>query len=235
MTTGFLYILINPAMPGLAKVGKTTRTPQERLLELSSATGVPSPFILAYQQPVANCHAAEAWVHSELERRGHRLSDSREFFSAPLHEVVAVLAASKSIDDEDARPRPSIAADDVESEHSAALAEELSGLADSYRDGTNDVLVDLRRSLEFYEQAAKLGDGYSCEQAAKILRSGGPAIKPDPGKALAYLKRALALDQATNWTTASEIAELYSEQNQPVSALPYWKLFAKNITDRTST
>lgn len=92
MANGFLYVLINPAMPGLAKVGKTTRNPSNRVSELSAATGVPSPFILAYQQPVQDCHAAEVWVHAELERNGYRVATNREFFKAPLHETQHCLA-----------------------------------------------------------------------------------------------------------------------------------------------
>jgi hypothetical protein len=84
MAAGFLYVLINPSMPGLAKVGKTERNPTERVGELSSATGVPSRFILAFQQPVADCDFAELWVHRELERGGYRLTSGREFFNAPL-------------------------------------------------------------------------------------------------------------------------------------------------------
>ena len=234
MTTGFLYILINSAMPGLAKVGKTTRTPQERLLELSSATGVPSPFILAYQQPVANCHAAEAWVHTELGRRGYRLSENREFFNAPLHEIVAVLAASIAVEDE--YDSLSIPTASVETAFGNAntLAVELATLADGFRDGDRDVLLNLSRALELYEQAAKLGDVYACEQAARLLRDGGPGIKSNVEKSLSYLKKALALDQVNNWSIASEIAELYSEQNQPQSGLAYWKLFAEKIDDKTS-
>lgn len=235
MTSGFLYILINPAMPGLAKVGKTTRTPQERLLELSSATGVPSPFILAYQQPVANCHAAEAWVHTELERRGYRVSANREFFNAPLHVIVAVLAASIAIDDKYNSFSLSMA--DTESARDnapAELANELTILADGFRNGDQDVLLDLSRALELYEQAAKLDDVYACQQAASLLRDGGPGIKSNIEKSLSYLKKALALDPVWNWDIASEIAEIYSEQDQAKSALPYWKLFAEKIDDKTS-
>ena len=48
MAQGFVYILVNPAFPGYIKVGKTTKTPEERAKELSAATGVPTPFIVAY-------------------------------------------------------------------------------------------------------------------------------------------------------------------------------------------
>ena len=43
---GYVYILSNPWMPNLIKIGFTTRDIQERLAELNSATGVPEPFII---------------------------------------------------------------------------------------------------------------------------------------------------------------------------------------------
>ena len=36
---GFVYILINPSLGGLLKIGKTDHTPEERAKELSMATG----------------------------------------------------------------------------------------------------------------------------------------------------------------------------------------------------
>ena len=47
---GYVYVLINPSMEGLVKIGMTTSTPEERVTELSSATGVPSKFILVYHK-----------------------------------------------------------------------------------------------------------------------------------------------------------------------------------------
>ena len=42
---GYVYILTNPSMPGLVKVGKTTNTPNQRMSELHS-TGVPGAHAL---------------------------------------------------------------------------------------------------------------------------------------------------------------------------------------------
>ena len=47
-TTGIVYVLTNPAMPGIVKIGRTTRGSIDvRLNELYS-TGVPVPFECAF-------------------------------------------------------------------------------------------------------------------------------------------------------------------------------------------
>jgi hypothetical protein len=48
-TPGFVYVLINPSLPSYVKIGKTTKDPSIRAAELSSATGVPTPFYVAYE------------------------------------------------------------------------------------------------------------------------------------------------------------------------------------------
>ncbi|WP_419872770.1 GIY-YIG nuclease family protein [Candidatus Pristimantibacillus sp. PTI5] len=75
MESGFVYILINQSMPGLLKIGMTTRDTVERVLELSSATGVPTPFMLAYKKQFANCKLAEEKMHSLLDE--YRVSSGR--------------------------------------------------------------------------------------------------------------------------------------------------------------
>jgi len=229
MSAGFVYVLINPAMPGLTKVGKTTRSSTDRQLELSSATGVPSPFILAYEHPVADCHVVESWVHAELDRRGCRLSSNREFFTAPLHEIVSVVvmcATSQGVQSEPMKQFTSPVG-------GGELIEDLSMLADEYRDGKDDVLRNPRRALELYEQAAKLGDAYSYEQAGKMLLTGGDGLKPDLEKALEYFKRALSLNPEYGWLNG-KIAVIYSEALQAESALPYWRKFSERLDQDTS-
>ena len=228
MALGFVYVLINPAMPGLAKVGKTTRTPAQRLAELSSATGVPSPFILAYEQPVADCHAAEQFVHSELERRGCRLSEGREFFSAPLHEIVSVVAIAASLNS--VAPQVEQQEPSVELGNPDDIAQQLASLADAYRYGDRDVLRNFRKALKLYEQAALAGDSHSCESAAELLQGGAEGIQPDPARAIEYYKRAISLDPQYRWYLNADIATIYSVAGQPDSALPYWKKFVIHLT-----
>ena len=67
---GTIYVLANPAIPGLVKVGKTSRSVDARIKELSSATGVPSEFMLIYEQSFVDVDNAERQVHVILESKG---------------------------------------------------------------------------------------------------------------------------------------------------------------------
>ena len=82
---GYLYVLANSAMPGIVKIGKTTRSSTERATELSKVTGLPTPFIVVYEQLFENCSSAEMFVHTFLTDKGFRISENREFFSAPVN------------------------------------------------------------------------------------------------------------------------------------------------------
>ncbi len=76
---GFLYVLTNPFMPGLVKIGWTTDV-SRRAAELSAATGVPAPFEVAGAYPAAGAHAAEQRIHTRLAL--YRVNAHREFFRA---------------------------------------------------------------------------------------------------------------------------------------------------------
>jgi len=77
MSKGYVYILKNPAMPGVVKIGRTTSTPEARASQLYQ-TGVPAPFEVVHSVLSPNCQELEAWVHEGLAEK--RLSTSREFF-----------------------------------------------------------------------------------------------------------------------------------------------------------
>ena len=160
---GFIYVMTNPTMPGLAKVGMTARDPQTRLQELSRATGIASPFMLIYQQPVVDCAAAEKWVHAELERKGFRHADNREFFNAPVHEIVSVV--SQSIDIKGPENTHAIFPEEpgVSTEELRALARKL-----SMGDGVPE---DIEKALTLYEQAAILGDTKAAASGGNLARA----------------------------------------------------------------
>jgi hypothetical protein len=84
---GYIYVLSNPKMAGLLKIGLSARPLQERIAELSSATGVPAPFELEAAFVSAEPEAHERQIHSELAE--FRVP-GREFFSAHITKVINV-------------------------------------------------------------------------------------------------------------------------------------------------
>jgi len=95
MESGYIYALINPSLEGLVKIGKTTRDPKTRAADLSSATGVPTPFILAYEEHFTDITAAETFLHTLLKKKGHQISDSREFFDVDLKDAIMAIQSAK--------------------------------------------------------------------------------------------------------------------------------------------
>jgi hypothetical protein len=94
MGQGYVYVLANSSMPNIVKIGKTNRTPSERAQELSKVTGVPTPFIVVYEKLVGDPEGMESFVHTFLADKGYRLSENREFFTAPVSVVIdAILQA----------------------------------------------------------------------------------------------------------------------------------------------
>ena len=83
---GFVYVLTNPAMPGLVKIGRSARSVRERIRELN-ATGVPRPFEAYWVSGLlANHGDAEREIHRALS--SVRVSGDREFFRVDPVEVV---------------------------------------------------------------------------------------------------------------------------------------------------
>ncbi len=89
---GYLYVLSNPAMPGILKIGYTTRSPQVRCDEISKGTGVPGKFNVAHAVQVIDSPGAEKWVHQQL--RAYRYSRDREFFKLDLAHAQMVIDAA---------------------------------------------------------------------------------------------------------------------------------------------
>ncbi|MHB8766576.1 MAG: GIY-YIG nuclease family protein [Deferrisomatales bacterium] len=76
-------------MPGLLKIGYTTREDvQERVSELSSATGVPSRFQVEYFCLTKRVEEVEGAIHKEYA--SSRI-DGKEFFRADAGEVVETI------------------------------------------------------------------------------------------------------------------------------------------------
>ena len=81
----FVYVLTNPAMPGMVKVGMTQDSPRARAAALSAHTGVPSAFRVAWYAEVWDCVVLEDALKRALDR--YRVNGRREFFSITVPEA----------------------------------------------------------------------------------------------------------------------------------------------------
>ncbi len=96
---GYVYILKNDSIPGLYKVGRTRRSPEERARELSSQTGVPTPFEVAHEEYFSNCIKAEKEAHTMLNKKGFK--KKKEFFEAELEDIIRVVVDIKKVEIEE--------------------------------------------------------------------------------------------------------------------------------------
>jgi DNA segregation ATPase FtsK/SpoIIIE-like protein len=85
----FIYILENPSMPGLVKIGRTERSVSERLTELSSHTGVPTGFSVVKEFAVTNSVEAERIIHERLSV--YRVAANREFFKIEPEDATDII------------------------------------------------------------------------------------------------------------------------------------------------
>lgn len=85
---GIVYILTNPAMPGLTKIGKTVRGIGIRMNELFS-TGVPLPFECSFAGKVEDVDEVEKAFHEAF--RPYKINPSREFFEIEDSQAIKLL------------------------------------------------------------------------------------------------------------------------------------------------
>lgn len=86
---GWVYLLANPSMPGLCKVGATALDPVTRAKQLTAATASPTPFVLIHSRQVSDCTAVEAACHDALSYC--RVNEGREFFRVSEERAIAVI------------------------------------------------------------------------------------------------------------------------------------------------
>ena len=83
-----VYILTNPVIPDLLKVGRTNNL-EERVRSLSAHSGVPVPFEVYYACIVKDSVKVEKHIHEGFG--DHRVNPKREFFRINPERVLAIL------------------------------------------------------------------------------------------------------------------------------------------------
>jgi len=91
-----VYVLTNPAMPGLVKIGKTTQLEVEARMKQLFGTGVPVPFDCAFACQVKDAHEVEKALHFAFGNV--RINPNREFFKIEPERIIVMLKLLK-VDD----------------------------------------------------------------------------------------------------------------------------------------
>lgn len=140
MDNGIVYLLTNPVMPGLVKIGMTTRDDiDDRMRELYS-TGVPVPFECQFACRVkkADCARIEKALHTAFAPQ--RINANREFFRIQVEQAKAILELFHH--------------EDVTEEVTDEIQNDLT---EDDRDASQKAM-NRRPALNFYEMGMRKGD-----------------------------------------------------------------------------
>jgi hypothetical protein len=89
MALEIVYVLTNPAMPGMVKIGYTSQMDANSRIAQLYTTGVPVPFTLEYACKVKNADEVEKALH--LAFGPNRVNPKREFFRIDPEQAIAIL------------------------------------------------------------------------------------------------------------------------------------------------
>ena len=82
----WVYVLSNPSLPKeYLKIGYTKLKPEERATQISSATGVPTPYKVEWAYKCFNGEIVERMTHEKL--KAFRVNNRKEFFHISLEEA----------------------------------------------------------------------------------------------------------------------------------------------------
>ncbi len=87
----FLYVLVNPGMPGICKIGYTTKTVYERCRQINASTGVVTPWYPVFAYKCPSGPLLEKEVHNFLENSGKRVNLKREGFEIDSKEAIEII------------------------------------------------------------------------------------------------------------------------------------------------
>lgn len=138
---GIVYVLTNPAMPRLVKIGMTTRDNMDARMKELYGTGVPVPFECKYACKVkpSDCAKIEKALHTAFAP--NRINANREFFQIKPEQAMAILELFNR--------------EDVTQE----ITEEIDNdLTSEDKSATEKINSSRRPPLNYFEMGMKKGD-----------------------------------------------------------------------------
>jgi hypothetical protein len=145
-----VYVLTNPAMPGLVKIGFTTNEDAKKRIDGLYTTGVPFPYKIEFVCKVPSAVEVEKALHVAFGP--NRVNPKREFFQIETEQAIAIL---KLLHEEETTEQVSKQAQEGEvDEQSLAAAEQY---------------IKRRPNLNFEEMGIAVGSQLVCTQNDAIV------------------------------------------------------------------
>jgi hypothetical protein len=202
-TAGYVYVLINASLNGIVKIGKTQNSPDERAKELSSTTGISTPFFVAYSSYFKDCNAGEVFVHTRLEN--NRLAENKEFFQVSVQQAIEAVREAES--NLGVIPVP---ATNKDLKFLQMATKPLSPWkivfhsANAYSYGLGNTIEDKNEALNLYIESAKLGS-ISAYWIIGRMYLNGQGCKPDVEKARSTFMDGTKAGNDLCWAGLAEI------------------------------
>ena len=212
----WIYVLVNSSMPGMVKVGRTARQPADRAAELSGATGVATPFVLAFEQEFADGVQAEELVHAELDRRRLRVAANREFFRGSPADIVRVVLHVASL------------CGDMNNVTAPPTAAELLAEADRHLFGMGNALQDYGEAVRCYRLAATRGSLVALERLGSIFLRLGGTSRAERRRAMQCLREGA---KRGNYYCYCEMTWVYAAEGHLLNFAKAWDLFFARRAD----
>ncbi len=193
-----VYVLSNPAMPGLVKIGRTTQEDANIRIAQLYTTGVPVPFTVEYACKVENPDQVETALHIAFGPQ--RTNPRREFFRIDPEQAIAIL---RLLNTEDATQEVADQQTDIDPESAQAA----------------EVMRSRRPNLNFHEMG--IPDGsilYSVDDDSTATVTGPKKVmfRDQEMSLTAATRLVLGLDYSvqpgSHWTyNGRRITDLYNE------------------------
>lgn len=87
----WIYVMVNPLIPDVCKIGFTTTSVEQRARELTAQTASIKPWYVVFSYKCPNGRMLEAEIHNYLEDRGIRVNHKREGFYITSAEAISVI------------------------------------------------------------------------------------------------------------------------------------------------
>ena len=200
-----VYVLSNPAMPGMVKIGRTTADHPKIRMDQLYTVGVPLPFECEKAVDVGDEDSA-----TKLEKALHmafgpnRVNPRREFFEIEVDQVDAILSIW---------PQATDVTPQIESDGNGVEAADKEAL---------DRFKRRRPNLNFREMGIAEGSILTSIQVGEEIEPVHATVVGD--KQVQFRGEVLSLSAATR-------AFLGLDANSPIRPTPYWTSKGRNLSD----